>query len=48
MSDGPRPTLPEEIEDLLRVARAVEREDSVVGMSAHLIAVGTTPIPKAP
>lgn len=35
-------------EDLLRVARAVEREDSVVGMSAHLIAVGTTPIPKTP
>jgi ubiquinone/menaquinone biosynthesis C-methylase UbiE len=30
-------------EELLRVARAVEQEDSVVGMSAHLLAVGTTP-----
>src|SRR5262245_16340360 len=28
-------------EDLLRVARALEREGSVIGMSAHLLAVGT-------
>jgi ubiquinone/menaquinone biosynthesis C-methylase UbiE len=28
-------------EDLLRVARALEREESIVGLSAHLLAVGT-------
>ncbi len=28
-------------EDLLRVARALEREASIVGLSAHLLAVGT-------
>ena len=28
-------------EDLLRVARALEREVSIVGLSAHLLAVGT-------
>jgi len=30
-------------EDLLGVARAVEQEGSVIGMSAHLLAVGTRP-----
>ena len=28
-------------EDLLRVARALEREESIVGLSAHLLAVGS-------
>ena len=27
-------------EDLLRIARALEREASIVGLSAHLLAVG--------
>jgi ubiquinone/menaquinone biosynthesis C-methylase UbiE len=31
---------PRKREDLLRVARALEREASIVGMSAHLLAVG--------
>jgi ubiquinone/menaquinone biosynthesis C-methylase UbiE len=30
-------------EDLLRVARALETEPSIVGLSAHLLAVGTKP-----
>ena len=32
---------PRKREDLLRVARALEREVSIVGFSAHLLAVGT-------
>ena len=32
---------PRKREDLLRVARALEREVSIVGLSAHLLAVGT-------
>jgi ubiquinone/menaquinone biosynthesis C-methylase UbiE len=32
---------PRKREDLLRVARALEREESIVGLSAHLLAVGT-------
>jgi ubiquinone/menaquinone biosynthesis C-methylase UbiE len=32
---------PRKREDLLRVARALEREPSIVGLSAHLLAVGT-------
>ena len=28
-------------EDMLRVARALESEESIVGVSAHLLAVGT-------
>jgi ubiquinone/menaquinone biosynthesis C-methylase UbiE len=32
---------PRKREDLLRVARALEREASIVGVSAHLVAVGT-------
>jgi ubiquinone/menaquinone biosynthesis C-methylase UbiE len=32
---------PRKREDLLRVARALEREASIVGLSAHLLAVGT-------
>jgi ubiquinone/menaquinone biosynthesis C-methylase UbiE len=32
---------PRKREDLLRVARALEREVSIVGVSAHLLAVGT-------
>jgi hypothetical protein len=34
-------TDPRKREDLLRVARALEREASIVGLSAHLLAVGT-------
>jgi hypothetical protein len=30
-------------ENILRVARAVEREPAVVGTSAHLLAVGRKP-----
>src|SRR5262249_12004604 len=32
---------PRKREDLLRVARALEKEVSIVGLSAHLLAVGT-------
>jgi len=32
---------PRKREDLLRVARALEREAPIVGLSAHLLAVGT-------
>jgi ubiquinone/menaquinone biosynthesis C-methylase UbiE len=32
---------PRKMEDLLRVARALEREASIIGLSAHLLAVGT-------
>jgi hypothetical protein len=32
---------PRKREDLLRVARALEGEPSIVGLSAHLLAVGT-------
>src|SRR5262245_57893222 len=32
---------PRKREDLLRVARALESEESIVGLSAHLLAVGT-------
>lgn len=32
---------PRRREDLLRIACALEREESIVGLSAHLLAVGT-------
>ena len=32
---------PRKREDLLRIARALEKEPSIVGLSAHLLAVGT-------